>query len=437
MKFIVPLFFISVLIVSCESNSDTGETSSETQEQSKEVLIKEEIPPVVEVSRIPKMNADELRLARNILFAKYGRVFNSPDLKAYFNNQKWYKENPGFKEADLKDDDRALIELISLWENKTKVLFNEQIDLSGNGSYENCAVLYNKNRASFAVVINDQFKEFKHYWGKFDQEKPPSNWTPIHVKTIDIDPDDFRKEIHIHQRFNDWVDPGTENLIITFDTEIRVTELSSTNYDAGKLTFNNDATVTMQFSNCPDHKRDYKLKDGKLIQFDETIGPMPRGGCAACFTENAQVATSISSALPISQLQAGDEVLSYDVARKKLEVTKIARVLAVFHDELALLSFGNQSLEVTKDHPFYVNGKGWSSLEPERTKQRYQGYAEVQLLEVGDRLQAANGETFLLNSIKHSDEGKMTYTIESLENGKSYIVNGIVVGSETKITAVP
>lgn len=193
----------------------------------------------------------------------------------------------------------------------------------------------------------------------------------------------------------------------------------------------------MQFSNCPDHTRDYKLKDGKLIQFDETIGQMPRGGCAACFTEDAQVATSISSALPISQLQAGDVVLSYDVTTNQLEVTKITRVLAMYHDELALLSFGNQSLEVTKDHPFYIKGKGWSSLEPEQTKQRYQGYAEVQLLEVGDRLQTANGETFLLNSVKHADEGKMTYTIESLENGKSYIVNGIVVGSETKITAVP
>lgn len=436
MKLLFYLSLSAVVVVSCkQSNEDTVNTAESKSD--KKAVIKEEIPPVVEVSRIPNMQPDELRIARNIIYAKYGRVFKSPDLKAYFSNQKWYTENPAFKTKDLKKEDRELIELISLWENKTKVLFKEQIDLSGNGSYENCAVLYNKKNASFAVVVNDQFREFQHYWGKIDEEQPPSDWTPIHVKEIDIDPNDFRKEIHIHQRYADWVDPGTENLIITFDSKIHVSELSSTNYDAGILTFNDDATVTMQVSNCPDHTRDFKLKDGKLIQFDESIGPMPPEGCAACFTENAQVATSISTSSPINQLKSGDEVLSYDVNTKKLEMTEIVRILEVYHEELAVLSFGDQRIEVTKDHPFYVENKGWCSLQPEITENRYKDYPQVQLLVQGDQLQAANGTTMTLNSIEFTKEGKMTYTIESLKNGKSFIVNGIVVGSESKTNANP
>ena len=48
------------------------------------------------------MSADELRVARNEIYAAYGRQFSSADLKAYFEGKSWYS---GRVPADQFSDD--------------------------------------------------------------------------------------------------------------------------------------------------------------------------------------------------------------------------------------------------------------------------------------------------------------------------------------------
>ena len=98
--------------------------------------------------------------------------------------------------------------------------------------------------------------------------------------------------------------------------------MSSTDYDVGTLEVNGDGTVSMNFSNCPPHNKEYKLQRGKLVMFDEKIGPTTPGGCAACFTGNAQVAINADTSVPIQDLQRGDEILKLQSRFKTISINQ-------------------------------------------------------------------------------------------------------------------
>ena len=59
------------------------------------------------------------------------------------------------------------------------------------------------------------------------------------------------------------------------------------------------------------------------------------------------------------------------------------------HDDLVVIKMENDdfNVECTHDHPFYVEGKGWSSFKPELTKTNYvDTFEEVAQLEAGDEI---------------------------------------------------
>ena len=60
-------------------------------------------------------NSDELRLMRNEIFARYGYVFKSKDLKEYFNNQEW---NRNIEKLTPSDDGTGILKDIEKANNK-------------------------------------------------------------------------------------------------------------------------------------------------------------------------------------------------------------------------------------------------------------------------------------------------------------------------------
>lgn len=426
-------FALSLTIVACttsEESSKDSDPSKKTEETAKQ--LGQKVPaPVINIGEFAKMNNADLRLARNTVFAKYGRIFKSKDLKEHFAKQDWYTPNPRFKETNLSKQDKDLVRLISSWEGKTDVLLKEQADITGNGSYEYCYVLYNKNKGTYTVIINDFSQEFDHFWGQHkDDQKAPADWTEITTEIVDIDPEDFMQEVRISQRYDDWEDPGTHNVIVAFDKKkgVQITEIGSTDYDAGTLTFNQNGTVTMQQSNCPVHTKEYQLKNGTLEMVDETILPPPPGGCAACFSGDSRVATSINESKRIDQLQRGDRILSFDPSSQSYFETSVKRILTVYHDDLIQVSFGKERIITTKDHPFLTTD-GWASFAPETTMERY-GYQEVKQLKKGTMLVGTTAP-IKIAGITTTDEGMLTYTISTLESGNNFVINGVVVGTET------
>ena len=64
--------------------------------------------------------ASELRLLRNTIFARHGRVFDTPGLQKFYASRAWYKENASYADELLTATDRANLNLIFAVEAKAK-----------------------------------------------------------------------------------------------------------------------------------------------------------------------------------------------------------------------------------------------------------------------------------------------------------------------------
>lgn len=73
-------------------------------------LDKENVATLLAVEK--SFTAAELRLKRNEVFARRGRVFKSDDLRAHFGKQPWYKPDPAYSDARLTAEDKVELELI-------------------------------------------------------------------------------------------------------------------------------------------------------------------------------------------------------------------------------------------------------------------------------------------------------------------------------------
>jgi serine/threonine-protein kinase len=62
------------------------------------------------------MSTTELRRLRNTIFARHGRMFDSPDLQTYFSTKPWYSQRYDYSERDLTSADKANLNLISTLE---------------------------------------------------------------------------------------------------------------------------------------------------------------------------------------------------------------------------------------------------------------------------------------------------------------------------------
>lgn len=69
---------------------------------------------------LKNLSAEKLRLARNEVYARHGRLFNDEMLQGYFNNKKWYKgkiKPENFSESILTDIERYNVSFILEYEN--------------------------------------------------------------------------------------------------------------------------------------------------------------------------------------------------------------------------------------------------------------------------------------------------------------------------------
>ena len=72
------------------------------------------------VADISGLTWEELCLARNEIFARHGRAFNTPQIAAYFEAQDWYYATipaAQFNNNSLSAVEKANVELISQYEN--------------------------------------------------------------------------------------------------------------------------------------------------------------------------------------------------------------------------------------------------------------------------------------------------------------------------------
>ncbi len=63
------------------------------------------------------LTTQQLRLLRNAVFARHGRVFDAGELQQYFQSRTWYRARRDFSEKALTDADRANADLLKAYED--------------------------------------------------------------------------------------------------------------------------------------------------------------------------------------------------------------------------------------------------------------------------------------------------------------------------------
>jgi hypothetical protein len=86
------------------------------------------------------------------------------------------------------------------------------------------------------------------------------------------------------------------------------------------------------------------------------------------------------------------------------------------------------TITATRDHPFWIAGKGWCAYQPEGAQARRVGRYVI-----GDRFLVYDGvkgvREVLLRVIKKIKAPAETYTLE-LDSGGGFIGNGLITGTE-------
>ncbi len=100
-----------------ESNRETGFDSASVakKEDFKEYILPESSEKLLKESDLKELSDEELRIARNEIYARHGRKFQAEDLQKYFGEMDWYEgkiEPDDFKDEMLSDIERENANLI-------------------------------------------------------------------------------------------------------------------------------------------------------------------------------------------------------------------------------------------------------------------------------------------------------------------------------------
>lgn len=120
----LPTMIITLLLLACGGPTATSTTPvAEAADEATEPAVATAAydgrfanDPLLIAPQVAAIPPDQLRQARNEVFARHGRAFKSDDLRAHFRAQGWYGEDPNFNDAMLTDNDRANVALIKSFE---------------------------------------------------------------------------------------------------------------------------------------------------------------------------------------------------------------------------------------------------------------------------------------------------------------------------------
>lgn len=152
-----------------------------------------------------------------------------------------------------------------------------------------------------------------------------------------------------------------------------------------------------------------------------------------CFAEGSMVTMFNGSEKPIENISIGDEVLSYNPLSSQYYKATVDSISRRIHKELVRIEFENgYSIKSTLDHPIYVEGKGWASFDPVKTRADYN--LNVKELKEGDFCLLTNGTDEITKvkvvGLSVINEITKTYNLSGLSNSNNYFVNGILVTNE-------
>ncbi|MCY9765424.1 HINT domain-containing protein, partial [Paenibacillus alvei] len=131
------------------------------------------------------------------------------------------------------------------------------------------------------------------------------------------------------------------------------------------------------------------------------------GGCN-CFTADTKVLTD-GVEKNIEDLEVGDKVLSKNEETNEVAYKEITATFNHEADEIYQIHVGDQVIESTYNHPFWVEGKGWTYVKD---------------LRVGDLLVQSDGNTLKADSIKLERRQAKVYNLR-VDGFHTYFVSDL------------
>ncbi|CAM2005700.1 HintN domain-containing protein [Acanthopleuribacter pedis] len=127
---------------------------------------------------------------------------------------------------------------------------------------------------------------------------------------------------------------------------------------------------------------------------------------AQCFTEKTEVVTE-DGRKPIAEIAVGDRVWSWNEETGRTETNTVTRLFRNQVNTLVTVDLGDQQIETTTEHPFYVQGEGW---------------IEAEKLKPGDLLIGFDGRTVEVNGLRFDEGVFRVYNFE-VAGAHTYFVN--------------
>jgi YARHG domain len=132
------------------------------------------------------LSLHELRLLRNEIYARHGRVFKTLWLQQYFGGQSWYDPNEDFKDDELTGADKTNVETIVAYENKLHNQLSTKPITSAllNGLFvEDVRKMRDEIYARHGKVFKNEWTQ--KYFASFDWYKPDPKFTDASLSVVE------------------------------------------------------------------------------------------------------------------------------------------------------------------------------------------------------------------------------------------------------------
>jgi hypothetical protein len=145
-----------------------------------------------------------------------------------------------------------------------------------------------------------------------------------------------------------------------------------------------------------------------------------------CFMPGTMVSMADGSTKVIESIEIGDLVVSYNEESGELIENEVERIVSPYrHTIYEIITTDNTDIQLTDDHPLYVDGKGWSAIDSTKSSDQYK--IQVMELAVGDTLIGDNGNKQISEIRRLDGVESVTYTLGLVNSHyPSYFANGVL-----------
>jgi hypothetical protein len=132
------------------------------------------------------LSLHELRLLRNEIYARHGRIFKTIWIQQYFGGQPWYDPKEDFKDEEISGSDKTNIETIVAYENKLhNSISNKPLTraLLQGLFVEDVRKMRDEIYARHGKVFKDPWTQ--KYFASFDWYKANPNYSDASLSTVE------------------------------------------------------------------------------------------------------------------------------------------------------------------------------------------------------------------------------------------------------------